>query len=177
MSSEENTPLDLDDHGGRTFLRVLLHLTMHDYPPLVSRALQLLFRHFSQRQEVLQAFKQVPPNSCYTFRWRKAVDAALVPKLGGRRDLNPESSLTVCRLYIHRCSCSSPARTWKITNKSSRTLTSSAPLWRSPSSGCTSGRAPRRGWMWESLSTNRCSTLLKILFPVSVSLIFYDVCL
>uniref|UniRef100_A0A8C6YJM4 Inositol 1,4,5-trisphosphate receptor n=1 Tax=Naja naja TaxID=35670 RepID=A0A8C6YJM4_NAJNA len=55
----ENTPLDLDDHGGRTFLRVLLHLTMHDYPPLVSGALQLLFRHFSQRQEVLQAFKQV----------------------------------------------------------------------------------------------------------------------
>lgn len=60
VSSEENTPLDLDDHGGRTFLRVLLHLTMHDYPPLVSRALHLLFRHFSQRQEVLQAFKQVP---------------------------------------------------------------------------------------------------------------------
>ncbi|XP_054071994.1 inositol 1,4,5-trisphosphate receptor type 1 isoform X2 [Rissa tridactyla] len=56
---QENTPLDLDDHGGRTFLRVLLHLTMHDYPPLVSGALQLLFRHFSQRQEVLQAFKQV----------------------------------------------------------------------------------------------------------------------
>ncbi|XP_041447205.1 inositol 1,4,5-trisphosphate receptor type 1 S homeolog isoform X5 [Xenopus laevis] len=57
--SEENTPLDLDDDGGRTFLRVLLHLTMHDYPPLVSGALHLLFRHFSQRQEVLQAFKQV----------------------------------------------------------------------------------------------------------------------
>uniref|UniRef100_A0A146L7A0 Inositol 1,4,5-trisphosphate receptor n=1 Tax=Lygus hesperus TaxID=30085 RepID=A0A146L7A0_LYGHE len=51
--------LDLDGHGGRTFLRVLLHLTMHDYPPLVSGALHLLFRHFSQRQEVLQAFKQV----------------------------------------------------------------------------------------------------------------------
>uniref|UniRef100_A0AAV2M6F2 Inositol 1,4,5-trisphosphate receptor n=1 Tax=Knipowitschia caucasica TaxID=637954 RepID=A0AAV2M6F2_KNICA len=57
--SEENTLLDLDDHGGRTFLRVLLHLTMHDYPPLVSGALHLLFRHFSQRQEVLMAFKQV----------------------------------------------------------------------------------------------------------------------
>ncbi|XP_077386403.1 inositol 1,4,5-trisphosphate-gated calcium channel ITPR1 isoform X6 [Festucalex cinctus] len=56
--SEENTPLDLDDHGGRTFLRVLLHLTMHDYPPLVSGALHLLFRHFSQRQDVLMAFKQ-----------------------------------------------------------------------------------------------------------------------
>lgn len=51
--------LDLDGCGGRTFLRVLLYLTMHDYAPLVSGALQLLFRHFSQRQEVLQAFKQV----------------------------------------------------------------------------------------------------------------------
>ncbi|XP_056591659.1 inositol 1,4,5-trisphosphate receptor type 1 isoform X3 [Triplophysa dalaica] len=57
--SDENSPLDLDEHGGRTFLRVLLHLTMHDYPPLVSGALHLLFRHFSQRQEVLMAFKQV----------------------------------------------------------------------------------------------------------------------
>jgi inositol 1,4,5-triphosphate receptor type 1 len=51
--------LDLDGQGGRTFLRVLLHLIMHDYPPLVSGALHLLFRHFSQRQEVLQAFRQV----------------------------------------------------------------------------------------------------------------------
>jgi len=58
-SSEECAALDLDGQGGRTFLRVLLHLTMHDYPPLVSGALHLLFRHFSQRQEVLQAFKQV----------------------------------------------------------------------------------------------------------------------
>ena len=51
--------IDLDGAGGKTFLRVLLHLTMHDYPPLVSGALQLLFRHFCQRQEVLQTFKQV----------------------------------------------------------------------------------------------------------------------
>lgn len=51
--------LDLDGQGGKTFLRVLLLLTMHDSPPLVSGALRLLFRHFSQRQEVLQAFKQV----------------------------------------------------------------------------------------------------------------------
>nr|KAF7417085.1 hypothetical protein H0235_011616 [Vespula pensylvanica] len=58
-SSEECVALDLDGLGGRTFLRVLLHLAMHDYPPLVSGALHLLFRHFSQRQEVLQAFKQV----------------------------------------------------------------------------------------------------------------------
>ncbi|KAK4321538.1 hypothetical protein Pmani_007659 [Petrolisthes manimaculis] len=58
-TSEENTNLDLDGEGGKKFLRVLLHLTMHEYPPLVSRSLQLLFRHFSQRQEVLQNFKQV----------------------------------------------------------------------------------------------------------------------
>lgn len=57
--SDECAVLDLDGHGGRTFLRVLLHLTMHDYPALVSGALHLLFRHFSQRQEVLQAFRQV----------------------------------------------------------------------------------------------------------------------
>ena len=44
---------------GKTFLRVLLHLAMHDYKPLVSGALQLLLRHFAQRQEVLHAFKQV----------------------------------------------------------------------------------------------------------------------
>lgn len=56
---EEPSNLDLDGQGGRTFLRVLLHLIMHDYPPLVSGALHLLFRHFSQRQEVLHAFRQV----------------------------------------------------------------------------------------------------------------------
>uniref|UniRef100_A0A669CSE7 Inositol 1,4,5-trisphosphate receptor n=1 Tax=Oreochromis niloticus TaxID=8128 RepID=A0A669CSE7_ORENI len=49
----------VDDEGGRMFLRVLIHLTMHDYAPLVSAALQLLFRHFSQRQEMLHTFKQV----------------------------------------------------------------------------------------------------------------------
>ncbi|XP_026223941.1 inositol 1,4,5-trisphosphate receptor type 3 isoform X2 [Anabas testudineus] len=54
-----NSILEVDDEGGRMFLRVLIHLTMHNYPPLVSGALQLLFRHFSQRQEVLHTFKQV----------------------------------------------------------------------------------------------------------------------
>ncbi|KAF7224696.1 inositol 1,4,5-trisphosphate-gated calcium channel ITPR2 isoform X1 [Nothobranchius furzeri] len=57
-SSELNT-VELDDEGGRTFLRVLLYLIMQDYPPLVSGSLQLIFKHFSQRDEVLQAFKQV----------------------------------------------------------------------------------------------------------------------
>uniref|UniRef100_A0A8C3Q6L1 Inositol 1,4,5-trisphosphate receptor n=1 Tax=Geospiza parvula TaxID=87175 RepID=A0A8C3Q6L1_GEOPR len=66
-SSPSDTPgtasgkpcIQLDDEGGRTFLRVLIHLIMHDYPPLLSGALHLLFKHFSQRAEVLQAFKQV----------------------------------------------------------------------------------------------------------------------
>jgi len=56
---DESVRLDLDGQGGRKFLRVLLKLVMHNYPQLVSGALQLLFRHFSQRQEVLQAFQQV----------------------------------------------------------------------------------------------------------------------
>ncbi|XP_068602386.1 inositol 1,4,5-trisphosphate-gated calcium channel ITPR3 [Brachionichthys hirsutus] len=54
-----NSVLEVDDEGGRMFLRVLVHLIMHDYPPLVSGALQLLSRHFSQRQEMLHTFKQV----------------------------------------------------------------------------------------------------------------------
>lgn len=51
--------LEVDDEGGRMFLRVLIHLSMHDYAPLVSGALQLLFKHFSQRQEAIHTFKQV----------------------------------------------------------------------------------------------------------------------
>uniref|UniRef100_A0A3B4D1V9 Inositol 1,4,5-trisphosphate receptor n=1 Tax=Pygocentrus nattereri TaxID=42514 RepID=A0A3B4D1V9_PYGNA len=57
--SEKHSVHLVDDEGGRMFLRVLIHLIMHDYPPLVSGALQLLFKHFSQRQEVLHTFKQV----------------------------------------------------------------------------------------------------------------------
>jgi len=57
--SLDPSELDLDDEGGCKFLRVMLSLIMHDYPQLVFGALELLFRHFSQRQEVLQAFKQV----------------------------------------------------------------------------------------------------------------------
>ncbi|XP_065058274.1 inositol 1,4,5-trisphosphate receptor type 1-like isoform X2 [Rhopilema esculentum] len=56
---EGNIDLDLDGCGGRMFLRVLIHLSMHEYAPLVTGSLQLLLRHFGQRQEVLQAFKQV----------------------------------------------------------------------------------------------------------------------
>ena len=38
--AEEGAVLDLDGTGGKVFLRVLLHLVMHDYPPLVSGALK-----------------------------------------------------------------------------------------------------------------------------------------
>ncbi|XP_037294714.1 inositol 1,4,5-trisphosphate receptor isoform X4 [Manduca sexta] len=52
--------LDLDSCGGRMVLRVLLQLCSQGASAaLVSGALALLFRHFSQRQEVLAAFKQV----------------------------------------------------------------------------------------------------------------------
>ncbi|KAG7521877.1 inositol 1,4,5-trisphosphate receptor type 2 [Solea senegalensis] len=57
--STESGAVELDDEGGRTFLRVLIHLIMQDYPPLVSGSLQLNFKHFSQRADLLQAFKQV----------------------------------------------------------------------------------------------------------------------
>ena len=61
--------LEVDDEGGRMLLRVLIHLTMHDYAPLVSGALQLLFKHFSQRQEAMHTFKQVrPPNGAPLWR-------------------------------------------------------------------------------------------------------------
>ncbi|CAF4174789.1 unnamed protein product [Rotaria socialis] len=56
-SNEPN--LDLDDTKGKTFLNVLLNLVMHDYQPLVSRALSLIFRHFNQRNETLRHLNQV----------------------------------------------------------------------------------------------------------------------
>lgn len=47
---------------------------MHDYPSLATGALQLLMRHFSQRQEVLQAFKQVREFSLENrTEWKRSV--------------------------------------------------------------------------------------------------------
>jgi hypothetical protein len=60
--------LDLDECGGRMVLRVLLQLCSQGASAaLVSGALALLFRHFSQRQEVLAAFKQVRKCICLLF--------------------------------------------------------------------------------------------------------------
>ena len=66
-NEKDLTDLDLDGAGGKTFLRVLLKLIMHDYPPLVSGSIQLLFRHFSQIQETLSAFKQVKKDFLHLY--------------------------------------------------------------------------------------------------------------
>ena len=73
----ESKDLDLDGQGGKEFLRVLLSLIMHNYPPLVSGALKLLFRHFSQRQEVLDAFKQVSLNLLWSRMY--STDVVICP--------------------------------------------------------------------------------------------------
>lgn len=70
------------------FLRVLIHLTMHDYPPLISGSLQLLFKHFSQRQEVLHTFKQVMlkgPGASHA--WLRVGDVAWILTLSWEGDL------------------------------------------------------------------------------------------
>ena len=57
--TKESIRLDLDHSGGKMFLRVIFLLILHDDPPLASGALKLLFRHFNQRQELVDAMKNV----------------------------------------------------------------------------------------------------------------------
>lgn len=88
------------------FLRVLIHLTMHDYPPLISGSLQLLFKHFSQRQEVLHTFKQVtlpwgtsePTPGCGCRTW----DGSWPLASGGR---SGEEGKGVCAPYWNPWGC------------------------------------------------------------------------
>ncbi|PAV87625.1 hypothetical protein WR25_26593 isoform A [Diploscapter pachys] len=51
--------LHLDGKEGQQLLAILLQMTMSDYPPLTSIALKVLFRHFTQYQELLEDLKQV----------------------------------------------------------------------------------------------------------------------
>uniref|UniRef100_A0A915CQ64 Inositol 1,4,5-trisphosphate receptor n=1 Tax=Ditylenchus dipsaci TaxID=166011 RepID=A0A915CQ64_9BILA len=51
--------LDFDGEKGQQLLRILLQMTMNDYPPLTSMALKVLFRHFTQYQELIEDLKQV----------------------------------------------------------------------------------------------------------------------
>ncbi|MGH0141198.1 UNVERIFIED_CONTAM: hypothetical protein FKN15_010726 [Acipenser sinensis] len=91
-----NSILEVDDEGGRMFLRVLIHLTMHDYPPLVSGALQLLFKHFSQRNEVLHTFKQ-----CLHLNPSLVV---LTPKVGRKLCIDEFEQLFSVIFYVF-CFC------------------------------------------------------------------------
>nr|CAD2169339.1 unnamed protein product [Meloidogyne enterolobii] len=52
--------LDMDKYKGQQLLRILLQMTMiEDFPLLTSTALKLLFRHFSQFQELIEDMKQI----------------------------------------------------------------------------------------------------------------------
>uniref|UniRef100_A0A914YSR1 Inositol 1,4,5-trisphosphate receptor n=1 Tax=Panagrolaimus superbus TaxID=310955 RepID=A0A914YSR1_9BILA len=51
--------LDFDGEKGQQLLRILLQMTMNDSPPLTSMALKILFRHFTQYQELIEDMKQV----------------------------------------------------------------------------------------------------------------------
>ena len=51
--------LDLDRERGQQLLRILLQMTMSDYAPLTSISLKILFRHFTQFQELIDDLKQV----------------------------------------------------------------------------------------------------------------------
>uniref|UniRef100_A0A0N4X5W5 Inositol 1,4,5-trisphosphate receptor n=1 Tax=Haemonchus placei TaxID=6290 RepID=A0A0N4X5W5_HAEPC len=51
--------LHLDGGDGQLLLAILMQMTMSDYPPLTSIALKVLFRHFTQYQELLEDLKQV----------------------------------------------------------------------------------------------------------------------
>lgn len=87
--------LEVDDEGGRMLLRVLIHLTMHDYAPLVSGALQLLFKHFSQRQEVMHTFKQVhppPPDGAPSPRGGAPPSPVGAPSLWGGAPSSPNGA-------------------------------------------------------------------------------------
>ncbi len=69
---------DIDGSQGRTIVRVLVNLIMVDNSDIVSGAMKLLIRNFSQRSELLRALGQVqllvserdvrfpdcPPSSC-----------------------------------------------------------------------------------------------------------------
>lgn len=54
-----DSELDFDGEKGQQLLRILLQMTMNDFPPLTSMALKVLFRHFNQYHELIEDLKQV----------------------------------------------------------------------------------------------------------------------
>ena len=67
-NSEYEKNFDIDSNGGKTFLRILVQLIMHGYPPLVTGSLKLLLRYFSKIKETLAALKQVNTSIFVPFR-------------------------------------------------------------------------------------------------------------
>ncbi len=51
--------VNLDGDQGRQLLRVLIQMVCVNHSPLAAQALRLLIRHFSQRKEMVEGFKQV----------------------------------------------------------------------------------------------------------------------
>ncbi len=58
-SYSDGIDMDLDGDKGRQLLRILIQMVMVSHPSLASNALNLLIRHFSQRKEMVQGFRQV----------------------------------------------------------------------------------------------------------------------
>lgn len=54
-----DTDMDMDGDRGRQLLRVLIQMAMMNHAPLSAQSLKLLIRHFSQREEMVNGFKQV----------------------------------------------------------------------------------------------------------------------
>ena len=50
---------DLDGVQGKQMLRVLIQMAMINHSQLSSEALKVVVRHFSQRKEMVNGFKQV----------------------------------------------------------------------------------------------------------------------
>lgn len=51
--------MSLDSEQGCQLLRVLIQLAMSSHTSLSAKSLKLLIRHFSQRKEIVNGFKQV----------------------------------------------------------------------------------------------------------------------
>ncbi len=51
--------MDLDNSQGKQLLRVLLKFAMLKHGPLSLHSLKLIFRHFSQRDEMVRGFTEV----------------------------------------------------------------------------------------------------------------------
>ena len=75
--SSGTVDMSLDSEEGCQLLRVLIQLAMSSHASLSAEALKLLIRHFSQRKEIVNGFKQVHVQG---FIWGGEV--AFTPPLG-----------------------------------------------------------------------------------------------